>query len=671
MLRKTSRLVSLMLILLICISILPACQKSDPLADNGFSSVTIHKKGERVEATVTLNADVLDTHKGSRAFLYELRPGEDVSALSARDPLDSAKVRAKMEFDFPLLDASGYNRVYSSLVIVFNDGTLLSEAGYWIENPELLATNRADFPWKTSPKGIVLDDVDEAVSLGAMHAMLKTSFSTLSVGATPFEFGGKTYSLSESELARLDAAMRQASQAGMQCSLTLRLDSLAAPDYCTALLDFIAARYAGGDYGTLSAIFLEDTNAISTEQVALLCRVANQALRSHVANGRVYVLTEERGIEGAKAFFADVDTALSAGGPMFWGAAVDLSGEQSAPWLPSDDADRITPSTLTSLKEFLTRSGNAHYVKWFSVCGLSYSAADENQQAASFAYAYHAAANAGADLIFHGEATDDACGIYAADGSARRIESVFSSIDVGLSLADSTLCSDTIGDAWSTLAHDSVSRLPVGGLPSVSEDGSIGTPLFDFTGGDLGGFFAVGTSAQLSVQPHPATQTPALFLEIDPAASHAEGGIRKIFTDPSLLESVTSLTVRLQARGIARQKTNVTLSLEGTNTDGTRISFSSIASIENRSWQTIDFRIVSFLAEADLSSPVLLTLTAEPASEDNAPIELWVEQIGVTKPEKDYGTWIAIGVTLGGILVTAAIILLAYRLTVRRRRYGA
>lgn len=671
MLRKTTRLVALLLILLICIPMLPACQKGDPLADNGFSSVTIHKKGEKVEATVTLNTDLVAAHKGSRAFLYELRPGEEVSALSARDPLDSAKVRAKMEFDFPLIDAGGYNRVYSSFVIVFNDGTLLSETGYWIENPELLATNRQEFLWESSPKGLVLDDVDEATALGAMHAMLETSLSTLSVGATAITFGGATYYVSESELARLDTAVREASAAGMQCSLTLRLDASSPLDYCTALLDFLTARYAGGDYGTLSAIFLKDTNVTSAEQTALLCRVANQALLSHVANGRVYVLTEEGGLDNTKTFFSTVSAALSAGGPMLWGAAVDLSGEQSAPWLSSDDADRITPAALASLKEFFTRSGKTNYIKWFSVCGLSYSAADETLQAASFAYAYHTAANAGADLIFYSEATDDACGIYASDGTARRIESVFSSIDVGLSLADSTLCGDAIGAPWEALSHDGVSRLPLGGLPSVSADGTLGSSLFDFTGGDLGGFFAVGSTAPLSVQAHPATQTPALLLSIDPAASHAPGGIRKLFANPSVLESVTSLTVRLQVQGAARQKTNLTLSLEGMNTNGTRISYSSTASIENRSWQTVDFRIISFLAEADLSSPVVLTLTAEPANDSGEKIELWVEQMGTTKLEKDYGTWIAIGVTLGCILVTAAIILVAYRFTVRRRRYGA
>lgn len=671
MLRKTTRLVALLLILLLCISLLPACQKGDPLADNGFSSVTIHKKGEKVEATVTLNTDLLDAHKGSRAFLYELRPGEEISVLSARDPLDSAKVRAKMEFDFPLIDAGGYNRVYSSFVIVFNDGTLLSETGYWIENPELLATNRQDFLWKSSPKGLVLDDVDEATALGAMHAMLGTSLSTLSGGSTAITFGGATYYVSESELARLDASVREASAAGMQCSLTLRLDAMPPLDYCTALLDFLTARYAGGDYGTLSAIFLKDTNVTSTEQTALLCRVANQALLSHVANGRVYALTEEGGLENTKSFFATLSEALSAGGPMLWGAAVDLSDEQSAPWLSSDDADRITPAALAPLKEFFTGSGKINYVKWFSVCGLSYSAADESLQAASFAYAYHTAANAGADLIFYSKATDDACGIYAADGTARRIESVFSSIDVGLTLADSALCGNTIGAPWEDLSHDGVSRLPLGGLPSVSADGALGSALFDFTGGDLGGFFAVGSTAPLSVQPHPATQTPALLLSIDPASSHAQGGIRKLFTNPSVLESITSLTVRLQVQGAARQKTNVTLSLEGVNTSGTRISYSSTASIENRSWQTVDFRIISFLAEADLSSPVVLTLTAEPTNDSAEPIELWVEQIGATKLEKDYGTWIAIGVTLGCILVTAAIILVAYRFTVRRRRYGA
>lgn len=671
MLRKTTRLVSFLLILVVCIAIFPACQKSDPLADDGFSSVTIHKKGERVEATVTLSSELVDTHKGSRAFLYELRPGEDISALSARDPLDSAKVRQKMEFEFPLVDAGGFNRVYSSFVIVFNDGTLLSNVGYWIENPELLAKNDGAFLWRNSPKGLFVDDVDEATALGAMHAMLRTSISTLSVGATPIGFGGATYQISESELARLDAAVRKASASGMQCSLSIRLDTPISAAHYTALIDFLTARYAGGELGTLSAIFLRDTDAVPTEHTALLCRVTSQAIRSHLANGRVYVLTEDTSLANTKSFLATLDTILSAGGPMFWGAAVDLSGEQSAPWIASDDADRITPLSLASLKDFVTRSGQTNYVKWFSVCGLSYSAADESVQAASFAYAYHTAANAGADLIFYANHTDDACGIYAADGTVRRLESVFSSIDSGLGIADATLCAETVGEAWQSLSHDGISCLTVGGLPSVSEDGSLGTTLFDFRGGDLGGFFAVGSITPISVQPDPTTQTPALLLSIDPLASHADGGIRKLLADASALESVTSLTVRLQARGAAHQKTNVTLFLEGVNANGTRIVYRSTAAVNNRSWQTVDFRITSFLAEIDPSAPVVLTLSAAPANDSTEPIELWVEQMGVTRLEKDRSTWIVVGVTLGGILVTAAIVLIAYRLTVRRRRYGA
>lgn len=671
MLRKTTRLASLLLILLICVALFPACRKSDPLADNGFSSVTIHKKGEKVEATVTLSSDLVDTHKGTRAFLYELRPGEDISVLSGRDPLDSAKVRDTMDFDFPLIDAGGYNRVYSAFVIVFNDGSLLSDVGYWIENPERLATNQDTFLWKNSPKGLLVDDVDEATALGAMHAMLEVSLSALSSGSTPIDFGGATYPVSETELARLDAAVRAASASGMQTSLSIRLDTPLSPAHYAALIDFLTARYAGGEFGTLSAIFLCDTNVISTEQTALFCRVTNQALRSRVANGRVYVRTEEGGLTATKQFFATLDALLAAGGPMLWGAAVDLSDEQSAPWLASDDADRVTPLSLASLKEFLTRSGNTNYIKWFSVCGLSYSAADETLQAASFAYAYRVAASAGADLIFYADQNDDACGIYAADGTVRRIESVFSSIDTGLSVADSTLCGETVGQAWEKLSANTASRMTVGGLPSVSESGELGTTLFDFTGGDLGGFFAVGSIAPITVQPDPVTQTPALLLSIDPTASNAQGGIRKLLADASALDSVTSLTVRLQARGAARQKTNVTLSLEGVDANGTRISYRSTASVNNRTWQTVDFRITSFLAELDFASPVVLTLTAEPADDSTESIELWVERMGVTRLEKDNGVWVAIGVTLGGILVTAAIILLAYRFTVRRRRYGA
>ena len=144
------------------------------------------------------------------------------------------------------------------------------------------------------------------------------------------------------------------------------------------------------------------------------------------------------------------------------------------------------------------------------------------------------------------------------------------------------------------------------------------------------------------------------------------GGIRKLLTDPAALEDATALALRLYVEGKPYGSSYVTLRLDGVNTDGTRISYESVAELDNGDWQTVDFRISSFTADLDLSQPVVLTLTAEQQGSDAA-LDLWVEDVRVSYLEHDYSTWITLGVIVGCVLLTAALLLLIYRLISRRR----
>ncbi len=665
MLRKTTRIFALLIALITLLSLLPACQKTDPFADNGFSSLTIHKKGEKVEATVTLGDELVEAHTGTRAFLYELRPGETVADLSSRDPLDNAKVRAKMEFEFPLTDG-GYNRVYSAFVIVFNDGSLLSYDGYWIENPELLADNTAEFPWESSPKGLVVSNPDDAAALGVMHAMVEVSLAELVTGTLNTSFNGRDYGLSAETVARLDGEISSASAAGMQVSLSIKADTLLSTDCMAATLDYLAARYTSGRHGNVTAIFLSDTDSVSEAELALWCRLANQALLSRVKNGRVYVGSCETGISETKAFFAEIDRLLSLGGPIAWGALVALPESDGAAWETPSDPNRLSPATLGEIGNFFLRHTDTKYAQWLAVTDLSCSALDQDVQAASFAYAYYAADSAGADLIFYAHQTDEAAGIYAANGDTRRMASLFASIDCGLNATDASLCARVIGEAWEKLDRDATSRVVLTGLPSVGTSGDTGEMLFDFSGGDTHGVVGVGTLTPPATATFMDGKSTALCVGIDPASIHAAGGIRKILTDASALENTTALAVRLYVAGEPYGKASVALRLDGVNTDGARISYESVAELENGDWQTVDFRITSFTAELDLTQPVVMTLSAEPQGSEDA-FELWVQDVRVSHLEKDYSTWITLGVIVGCVLVTALLILVIYRLVSRRR----
>ena len=663
MLRITKKIFCFVLAFTMLACLLTGCQKTaDPMAKSGFQSLTVDSKG-RVSASVTLDLRTVQAYTGQKAYLYELLPGEDVTSLAAREPLDEAKVESKLHFRFPLHNGTDGTQLYSSFAVGFEDGTFLADGGYWIENPELLAKDTREFGWAGSPKGLTADDAHDAAALGAMHVMYEIKLSELLNGTDTVSFGGESYAISNAQLAALDAQIIPACNAGMQVSLTVIPDSFPSYKAFAAVVDHLAARYTYEEGASLSAIFIKDAESINT---ALLCRLANQALRSHVANGRVYVTTSITSLTEVNTFFSSLSDQLSASGKLEWGAAVVPQCADTLPWEENTNADTVTPATLAGLSDTLFTAAGAH-PSYFAVCGLSYSAANEDKQAASFAYAYRAAALANAGLIFYGDHADDENGLRTEDGDARRIASLFSEIDTELSPENRLLCEDLIGDSWTKEIASRLSRTCVSGVANVGKGGLEEDILFDFTKGDTLGFTGVGSLGTPESHSSAAWDAPVLYTWIKPTYEN-RGGVRKILDDTTVPEKASSLSVQLLTQIPECERCTVYLRLEGLTESGARLTYESQAEIQNGTWQTVTYQIGNFTAEADLSRPCVLTLTTETAEECEEEYVLWVKGMNVRTPSGGIGNTISLLLILVGVAVGFLAVFLIYSKTSKKHR---
>ena len=664
MLRISKNLLCIVLALTMLACLLAGCQKTaDPMAKSGFNTLTVDAKG-RVNASVTLDLRTVQAHAGQKAHLYELLPGEDVTALATREPLDEAKVESKLHFRFPLHNETDGTRLYSSFVVGFDDGTFLSDRGYWIENPDQLAKDTRAFPWSASPKGLSADNADDAAALGAMHVMYEIKLSELLSGTDTISFGNESYAISNAQLAALDAQIIPACNAGMQVSLTVIPDAFPSYKAFAAVVDHLAARYTYEDATSLTAIFIKDAESINT---SLLCRLANQALRSHVANGRVYVTTSITNFTEVNTFFSSLSDQLSAGGKLDWGVAVVPQCSDTLPWEESADADTVTPVTLARLSNALFTTASAHPT-YFAVCGLSYSAANEDKQAASFAYAYRAAALANAGLIFYGDHVDEVNGIRTEEGDARRIASLFSEIDTELSPENRLLCENLIGSAWTKDIASLRSRTVVSGVANAGTGGLEENILYDFTEGDTLGFTGIGSLGAPESHNSAAWDAPVLYTWINPAYEN-RGGVRKILDDATVLEKASSLSVQLLTQIPDCERCTAYLRLEGLTESGARLTYESQVEIQNGTWQTVTYQIGNFTAEADLSRPCVLTLTTEPWAECEEEYVLWVKGMNVRKPSGGIGDTVALILILCGVAVGFVAVFLIYHKAGKKHKY--
>ena len=595
---------------------------------------------------------VISLLSATRYCLYPLDVYLLTMDLRDRDPLANCKIKKTMTFSFPLTDGER-SRLYSSFAVVFNDGSLLNSGTfYMISNPELLANRAPLLQWSNAPKGLVLGTPDDAVALGASQGMIKIPLSALSDGEA--QISGTEYYVSANTLSTLTQQIKDAASAGMQVSLTLIADQMHPAAKLAVLIDHIVEQCTADGVG-ISSIFVERTDSVTALQLATICRFVHMALTSRVVGSRIFVVSDHTLLADAVSFFTEVAGALNAGSPIAWGAAIKLQETEKAPWVAPESQEGLDllVANFDQLQKHLNELESPLAPKWLAVCDLAYSAEDETRQAASFAYAYRALCEKGASLIFYAAQQEDTVGLYAQDGTPRRIVSVFSDIDTGLNAADITLCREQAGDSWSNLT-ESASHPLLGGVASTEYDAG-GEILFDFSDHASHGFAYVGGAGTPAFEP-----TAGFGVTIDPATSLSRGGIRKVMDRAEALENATMLTVSASV-GADTERAVLTLTLEGVNKDGARIVYRSSASVACKNTASVAFHINSFASQIDPDAPVVMTLTAAPEGGISLPFPLEVNEIRISHLEKDTSMLLPLILIPTCILLTAVVLLLIYR----------
>ncbi len=683
---KICRACALFLCLILCLAALPACQKSDPLTPAGFSALTVDSKGRTLTASIKLDALTLQKHAGGSVYLYELLPGQTVATAKGAKPIASAKVASNVRLSVDLFDGDR-SRLFSSFVVGFEDGSLLSRDGHFVDNPEILAANRTPFAWTSTPKGLFAEDAEDAAALHTAHVAFDLSLTALSAGDSLFSHNGVDYPYYEPLLSKLDGKISAASEAGMQVSLRILLDRETDAATAAALFSLLASRYSG-EQGLVTAFFLLpnaplDANTADSNlaaQIATLAetsRMAALALRSHVANGRIYVHHFAHDLQDVKAFFMNLQGEFDKGGSMDWG--ISVLAQASAPELANTyDENALTTATLSELNSLLSTS-TQNGASWISVDLTPIQALDADLQAAVYAYHYYMAASARPSMIFypsHLDSTDgyDDNGLRAADYSERPITSVYQSIDSGLSDSALALCRAAWGENWTDSLPTLSSRL-LSGSTSAGTGGMGEQMLFDFRENNTHGFDAVSSLDEVALRDSQSLGTPVLYVWADTAA-HTPAGIRKQLETAACLADTLSLSVQFLLQSVS-DSCNATLRIDGYAPDGTRLTYESTATAKGGSWQTVTYQISSFSSAADLSRPCTISFTVSPEDAQDEPYPIWISGILSRTPKQTESTLLPLILILGSTALGCVGILLIYRHTAaaaerrarRRRRH--
>ncbi len=640
---KFIRTLCLILTMIISIGLLPSCgDGGDPLANNAWVELTPDEKG-RVNAVLTVDNRTLGAHAGERLSVYELLPGEGLSAIDGKEPLAVEKLKARITFRFDLADGER-SRLLSSFVAVFEDGSTLTPTPRYIDAPEALAADKSAFLWSTSPKGLWYADAESALSYGAMHTVAELRLSAvLTDGATiPDAF---------------DKQLRAAADAGLQAAAALILDCSATAARAATLCEMLAERYNG----TLTSLLILSGESTLADDAAMWFRYASMALRSRKAAARVYLGAPALGIDESKAFFSDFARSLQSGGKCEWNALLSP--------VATNSEGRIAPGDLPDMGKFLLTDLGSLGGAYLAVRLPDFASAEPERQAVLTAFAYRLALSAGAGIIYANSFYAEDGGLCSPSGEERLAGEVFRTIDTGLSAELTRLCTEEVGEAWEKIKTPSlVSRLQISGNSHVGSSGFTSDPLFDFTEGELFGFVGVGTPEPPVSKNSSAWNAPVLYTWLDPSLPHP-AGIRKILPDASPLIGASSLSVHLLTQAPDASTGTATLTVEGVAADGTHRSYRSQVEYANGQWQVVTFQLSAFVTGLDPEKPCVLTLTADPETESDELFVLWVRGIDIRRPEAPMSTNAKlIGVTAGITGVTFVLLLAVYLRTKKKKR---
>ncbi len=661
--RKIGYLLLILLCLLLGVGCFSACSAQNDLwVTTGMTELHVNAKG-KITAVVTLDTETLEAHEGESISLYEILPGESMSDAMRREPLAKARASSEMRFEFAVFDGTR-THLYSSFVACFANGECIANTTRTLEDPTPMATDHTAFPSASNPKGLTVTDADGAAALETAHALLDVSFDAFyGTGGMTFSYNDTVFDLSSARLTQLDASVATATAAGMQVSLRLRDAASVSEERAVALLDFLTARYSGGDYGTVSALFV-DALGLSEERGASLLSVSHKALCSRVANGRVYVICHADTVDGAVQFFEMIGSYVSLSGDFSWYAAVIPKGTDELPW-ETESRQTLTVRSLASLEKALRAGTNAPV--GFAVCDLCFEQTDETVQAACFAYSYAMSVQAGANLVFYGVQVGDVSGLLSASGRLRTVGEFFKNVDAGLNPSQQYLCKAASESVWEAVVALPTTRTAISGNGSKGSGLGTQTSIFSLNTAQFDAIFPTGGASPLVGKSSTAIGKTVLFTWIPSVGDGA--GIRGRLSNGEALSGATSVSVQTFVRNGSASGGTLTLRMRGTGVDGKTLTYEAGVAISCGSWQTVSFDVSGFTTGLRLSEAcVVEVLATADETEDTPYAELWISRVDAYSPASSSSLVLPLLLTVTGFVLGIAIFLIYHRYS--RRRTG-
>ena len=647
------------------------------------------------------NSDIYN----QKLYLMALEPGETANDASGKQPLADTGMSTSPKFKVDLYadgNLQAHSRLHCAFAVAVYNKTLSSyvllTSPAYVSNVSDLAENQNDFPTSASIKGLHTSVSSDAAYLGVAHTVIELDPSTLILdgytdSAHAYVYDGQTYYLDRGVLDALDKKVSEATAQGSIVYFRLRMHT--APDKANALvcclyapdaanysaskssrtwaiwmdddkssalmagfLDFIAQRYTdpAGEHGFCGAMIIgrsvnesnNNNNAGAPEfstyvsRYQALVRLAYSTLRSHYANGRVYVSVSNNLADtdslATKAdwttnyFLEQFNTEARKGGDFDWSVAISAYHYKNSDPMWSDDHAKPLTLSPAHFSDFMWISQSDHYFRGnrrhtiisdFEVAPMD----NENLQAASYAYAYYKILeNGNVDALIYSAHTDSqsliqGSGLWTTEKGVlkdrRTLYNVFMTIDTKDTSQLDALNLPSMIPGWSALYDaqktKAATRQFVTGEDVTEKPSGKNQVLFSFIDGTTGGFTPDERVAYLELAKDETLGWPVLGVHLDRNQPAAYMGISNTTLQGSELKGVKTLALTMCADVDTEAPVSIKLRLskQGEKTlsagDGS-IVYEDVTELTANSWQTVYFDVSEFTSLVDGDDPITVSV---------------------------------------------------------------
>ena len=703
--KRTLSIVCTVFALLLCLGVLVACGDKAEVTESAVTKVELNKKGTEISVEAILTEADLESFQNAdiytqKLYLMAIEPGERASDAAGKLPLADASMSTSPKFSVDLYadgNLQAHSRLHCAFAVAAYNKTLSSYVlltpPVYVSNVSDLAENTQDFPTSASIKGLHTAISSDAAYLGVAHTVIELDPSVLildgyAAGAHSYVYDGQTYYLDRAMLDLLDKQVTEATAQGSIVYFRLRMHT--APDKANALtaclyadgaatkgdrtwaiwmdddksaslmagfLDFITSRYTdpAGAHGFCGAIIVgrsvneatQNNNAGTAsfedyvDRYHALVRLAHSTLKSHYANGRVYLsvsnnLSDYEKVKPDSTTYSFLDSFYAKSlqsGNFDWHVAISAYHYKNSDPLWSDEHAASQYLSPVHLSDFMWISQSEHYfegerrrtiISDFEIAPLG----DPNIQAASYAYAYYKVLeNGSADALIYSAHTDkqsliEGSGLWATDKKGnltehRMLYNVFMTIDTKDVSQLNALNISSLVPGWSTLydaqKNKAATRQFIMGEDIPEKPSGKQQTLFSFTGGTTSNFTPDDRVSFLELSKDATLGWPVLGVRLDRTQPAAYMGISNTTLQGSDIKGIKALALTMCADADTTAPVSIKLRLykQGTKTlsaGNGDIVYEDVVEIAPNEWKTVYFDVSDFTALVDGDDPITVSV---------------------------------------------------------------